>query len=113
MVVIGCAVGFLFAVIVLAASLVSFPLLLDRDVGLRVAVTTSLRVAARNPRTVLVWGLIVAVGLLLGSLPLFLGLIFVMPMLGHATWHLYRRAVTPAEPATGTGTAPAGGQAPA
>jgi uncharacterized membrane protein len=93
MTIIGCAVGFLFAVIVLAVSIVSFPLLLDRNVGLRVAVTTSTRVAAENPRTVLTWGAIVAGGLVLGSLPLFLGLIFVMPVLGHATWHLYRRAV--------------------
>jgi uncharacterized membrane protein len=93
MAIVGCAVGFLFALVVLAVSVVSFPLLLDRDVGLRVAVTTSIRVAAENPRTVLTWGAIVAAGLVIGSLPLFLGLIFVMPVLGHATWHLYRKAV--------------------
>ena len=97
MTVVGCAVGFLFAVIVLAVSIVSFPLLLDRDIGLRMAVTTSVRVAAENPRTVLSWGFIVAAGLVLGSLPLFLGLIFVMPVLGHATWHLYRKAVVAPE----------------
>jgi uncharacterized membrane protein len=78
---------------VLAVSVVSFPLLLDRNVGLRVAVTTSVRVMAENPQTVLTWGAIVAAGLVLGSAPLFLGLIFVMPVLGHATWHLYRHAV--------------------
>jgi uncharacterized membrane protein len=98
MTVVGCAVGFLFALIVLAVSIVSFPLLLDRDVGLRVAVTTSVRVAAENPRPVLTWGLIVAAALVLGSLPLFLGMIFVMPVLGHATWHLYRKAVVEPEP---------------
>jgi uncharacterized membrane protein len=98
MTVVGCAVGFLFAVIVLAVSVVSFPLLLDRDVGLRLAVTTSVRVAAENPRPVLTWGLIVAAALVLGSLPLFLGMIFVMPVLGHATWHLYRKAVVAPEP---------------
>lgn len=97
MTIIGCAVGFLFAVLVLGVSLVSFPLLLDSNVGLRVAVTTSVRVAAENPQTVLTWGAIVAGGLVLGSLPLFLGLIFVMPVLGHATWHLYRKAVVPPE----------------
>lgn len=97
MTIIGCAVGFLFAVIVLAVSVASFPLLLDRDVGLRVAVTTSVRVAAENPRAILTWGMIVAAALALGSLPLFLGLIFVMPVLGHATWHLYRKAVVAPE----------------
>ena len=83
---------------VLAASVVSFPLLLDRDVGLPMAIVTSARVFAHNPRAVLSWGAIVAAGLVLGSLPLFLGLIFVIPVLGHATWHLYRRAIEP--PAT-------------
>ena len=91
----GIAMGFLFAAVVLMTSLVSFPLLLDRQVGLPVAVLTSIRVAERNPGPVAVWGLIVAGMLALGSLPLFLGLIVVLPVLGHATWHLYRRAVEP------------------
>ena len=89
----GLPVGFLFACLVLVTSVVSFPLLLDRAVGLPVAVVTSVRVARRNPATVALWGLIVAVGLVLGSLPLLVGLAVVMPILGHATWHLYRRAV--------------------
>jgi uncharacterized membrane protein len=72
---------------------VSFPLLLDRDVGLGVAVWTSIRAVAANPRPMAIWGLIVAVGLAIGSLPVFLGLIVVMPVLGHATWHLYRKVV--------------------
>ena len=100
MILVGCGVGFLFAALVLATSVVSFPLLLDRDVGLPVAVITSMRVAAANPLPIAVWGLIVAGGLLLGSIPFFLGLIVVMPILGHATWHLYRRTVV-AEPSTG------------
>lgn len=90
---VGVGVGFLFAVLVLAISAVSVPLLLDRDVGLTAAILTSLRAVRTNPGTMAVWGLIVAAGLVLGSLPLFLGLIFVMPVLGHATWHLYRRVV--------------------
>ncbi len=94
MAVVGMAVGFVFAVIVLTISVVSFPLLIDRPVGLGVAVGTSLRAVAANPDTMAVWGLIVAGGLLLGSLPAFLGLIIVLPVLGHATWHLYRRVVT-------------------
>ena len=91
MILIGCATGFLFAAAVLVFSVVSFPLLLDRYVGLPAAVITSMRVAAANPVPIAAWGLIVAAGLVLGSLPLFLGLIVVMPVLGHATWHLYRR----------------------
>lgn len=100
MIVLGCGVGLLFATLVLATSVVSFPLLLDRDVGLPAAVVTSMRVAAANPVPIAVWGLIVAGGLLLGSIPFFLGLIVVMPILGHATWHLYRRVVV-AEPGRG------------
>ena len=77
----------------LAIGAVSFPLLLDRDVGFETAIATSVRVAAANPGTMALWGLIVAGGLVLGSIPLLFGLVFVMPVLGHATWHLYRAAV--------------------
>lgn len=93
MIILGCGVGFVFAAIVLCVSLVSFPLLIDRPVGVPVALATSLAVARQNPRTTAIWGLVVAVALLLGSIPFFVGLIFVLPILGHATWHLYRRAV--------------------
>lgn len=89
----GVPVGFVFAAIVLAVSSVSFPLLLDRKVGLPVAVVTSVRVARKNPVAIATWGAIVAGGLILGTIPLFLGLAVVLPILGHATWHLYRRAV--------------------
>lgn len=93
MTVVGVGVGFLFALLVLVISVVSFPLLLDRDVGLGAAVWTSVRVVTVNPRPMAIWGLIVAGGLVIGSIPLLLGLIFVMPVLGHATWHLYRKVV--------------------
>jgi uncharacterized membrane protein len=93
MTVIGCAVGFLFAALVLGASVVSIPLLLDRPMGTAQALATSWEVTRRNPVTVALWGLIVAVTLLAGALPFFLGLVFALPLLGHATWHLYRRAV--------------------
>jgi uncharacterized membrane protein len=89
----GCGIGFLFAVLVLAIGVISVPLMLDRDVGLGTAMVTSLRAVATNPGPMAVWGLTVAVGLVVGSIPLLLGLIFVMPILGHATWHLYRRVV--------------------
>jgi uncharacterized membrane protein len=92
---VGNLVGFLFAVLVLSISVVSFPLLLDRDVGAAVALLTSLRAVARNPFTMMLWGLIVAALLVVGSLPLFLGLSIIVPILGHATWHLYRRVVEP------------------
>lgn len=92
---IGVGVGFLFAVFVLAIGVVSVPLMLDRDAGLLAAIGTSLRVVGRNPGPMALWGLIVAAGLVLGSIPLLLGLIVVVPVLGHATWHLYRRAVVP------------------
>jgi uncharacterized membrane protein len=93
MLILGCGVGLIFAALVLASSVISFPLLLDHDVGLPVAVITSLCVARANPRPIALWGLIVTAGLAIGSIPLFLGLIVVLPILGHATWHLYRRAV--------------------
>jgi uncharacterized membrane protein len=93
MIVVGIGVGFLFALLVLMISVVSFPLLLDRNVGLDVAVGTSVRVVLANPGTMAIWGLIVACGLVIGSIPFLLGLAVVVPVLGHATWHLYRRVV--------------------
>jgi uncharacterized membrane protein len=91
MVVVGVGVGFVFAISVLAISVVSFPLLLDRDVGLGAAIATSVRAVAANPGPMALWGIIVSAGLVLGSIPLLVGLIVVMPILGHATWHLYRK----------------------
>lgn len=93
MILVGTGVGFLLAVAVLAVSVVSFPLLLDRDVSLPVAVTTSVRVAVENPVVIGAWGLIVAGLLAVGILPALIGLVVVLPVLGHATWHLYRAAV--------------------
>ena len=99
LIVVGNAVGFLFALTVLTISVVSFPLLLDRDVGAVVALLTSVRAVLRNPVPMAAWGLIVAALLLIGSLPLFFGLAVVMPILGHSTWHLYRDVVVPQESA--------------
>ncbi len=79
--------------LVLTISVVSFPMLLDRDVGLSTAVATSVRTVLTNPGPMAVWGLIVAGGLVIGSIPLLIGLIIIMPVLGHATWHLYRKVV--------------------
>ena len=95
LIIVGTGVGFLFAVLALTIGAVSFPLLLDRDVGAAVALLTSVRVVAANPLTMALWGCIVAALLIASSVPFFLGLTVVMPVLGHATWHLYRRAVEP------------------
>lgn len=90
---VGIAVGAVFAAVAFAISAVSFPLLLDRDTGVAVAVETSLRAIRENPGVMALWGLVVAGGLVLGSLPALAGLIVVMPLLGHATWKLYRKLV--------------------
>ena len=95
LIVVGNLVGFLFAAVALTISVVSFPLLLDRDVGAAVALLTSVRVVVANPLTMALWGLIVAALLVLGSLPMFIGLAVTLPLLGHATWHVYRKAVAP------------------
>jgi uncharacterized membrane protein len=95
LIVVGCGVGFLFALVALCVSVVSFPLMLDRHAGAGDAMVTSLRAVARNPVPMAVWGLIVAVLLVAGSLPAFLGLAVVIPLLGHATWHLYRETIEP------------------
>jgi len=93
LIVVGCGVGFLFAVAALVTTVVAFPLLLDREVGLGTAVLTSIRAAQANPGPIAAWGLVVAGGLVLGAIPLFIGLVIVMPVLCHATWHLYRKLV--------------------
>lgn len=93
LIVIGNAVGFLIALATFAVSVVSFPMLLDRKTTAARAVVTSIRAVAANPVTMLLWGLFVALSLAIGSLPFLVGLVIVVPVLGHATWHLYRRVV--------------------
>lgn len=95
MIVLGIGVGFLFALAAMMISVVSFPLLLDQDVGLDTAVSTSVKAVISNPVPMAVWGLTVAGLLVLGSIPAFVGLVVVVPVLGHATWHLYRKLVVP------------------
>src|SRR3954471_13731745 len=93
LIMIGCGTGFLFALAALCISAVSFPLMLDRHAGALDAMVTSLRVVAKNPVPMAAWGLIVAMLLALGTIPAFLGLAVVIPLLGHATWHLYRKVI--------------------
>ena len=90
---IGVATGFVFALVVLSISVVSFPLLLDRHVAVSTAIATSVRAMQVNPGPMLAWGFIVGASLVLGMLPVLVGLIVVLPVLGHATWHLYRKVV--------------------
>jgi uncharacterized membrane protein len=93
LILIGNFVGFLFALVCFTISVVAFPLVLDRDVSAPAAIVTSVRAVLANPVTMLAWALFVVAALILGSLPLLLGLVIVLPVLGHATWHLYRKVV--------------------
>jgi uncharacterized membrane protein len=95
LIVVGCGVGFLFALVALCISVVSFPMMLDRHANAGEAMVTSLRAVARNPMPMAAWGSIVAGLLVLGTVPFFLGLAVVIPVLGHATWHLYREVIVP------------------
>jgi uncharacterized membrane protein len=99
LIILGNLIGFLFALVVLSTTVIAFPLLLDRDVGAYAAIETSARAVLSNPVPLLLWGLIVAVALLIGSLPILAGLAVVIPVFGHATWHLYRKLVEAPAPA--------------
>ena len=90
---VGCGAGFIFATVVFTLSVVSFPMLVDRDVSAATAVRTSVRAVLANVTVMGMWAFIVASALLIGSLPFFVGLAVVLPVLGHATWHLYRKVV--------------------
>lgn len=90
----GCGVGAIFAGLVLFTTLIAFPMLMDHPVGLPIAVRTSMKVCIKNPYATTAWGMIVGGALFLSAIPFFLGLIIVLPWLGHATWHLYRMTVS-------------------
>src|ERR1700682_5218531 len=95
LIIVGWGVGFLFALVALCISVVSFPLMLDRHATAIDAIRTSLQAVMKNPFAMAAWGLIVAALLVIVSLPCFVGLAVVLPVLGHATWHLYRKVVEP------------------
>jgi uncharacterized membrane protein len=95
LIIVGNLVGFILAVFVLEIGVISFPLLLDRNVGAAVAMATSVRAVTYNPVVMAAWGVIVAVGLAVGFLFALVGLAVIVPILGHATWHLYRKVVAP------------------
>jgi len=93
LILVGSGVGLVFSIIVLSVSVVSFPMLLDRRVSAWTAAQTSIRAVLANPVSIGLWGIIVAASLAVGTLTLFVGLAIVLPVLGHATWHLYRSLV--------------------
>jgi uncharacterized membrane protein len=93
LILVGNFAGFIFALVALCTSAVAFPLMLDRDVGALEAVKTSAKVVAASPGPMLLWGMIIAGALFWGALPFLAGLIIVLPVLGHSTWHIYRKAV--------------------
>jgi uncharacterized membrane protein len=91
----GTTVGFLFAVAAFSISVVAFPLLLDKPVSAVTAASISIKAVISNPSVMAVWGFIVVVLLIAGTIPFLIGLAVVIPVLGHATWHLYRKLVEP------------------
>lgn len=93
MIVLGLGAGFLFALVAMTISVAAFPMLVDRDVGLDTAIRTSYRAVVANPGPMALWGLLVAAILLAGTVVVFVGLVVAVPVLGHATWHLYRKLV--------------------
>jgi uncharacterized membrane protein len=93
LIVYGTLLGFIFAFIALAISVVAFPLLLDRPASAATAVAVSIRAVTSNLVVMAVWGLIVVVLLIAGAIVFLIGLAAVLPILGHATWHLYRKVV--------------------
>lgn len=93
LIIIGNAVGLVFAAVALCTTVIAFPLLLDRNVGVYAAIGTSIRAVQANPLPMVLWGLIVSAALLIGAIPMLIGLAVVIPVLGHSTWHLYRKVV--------------------
>lgn len=92
---VGHVVGAALALAVFSISVISYPLLMDRDLDVVTAIITSVQTVMMSPGPMIAWGLIVVVTLVVAAAPAFLGLIVALPVLGHATWHLYRRAVLP------------------
>ena len=92
---IGTGVGAILSAVLFTATVVSMPMLLDRETNFVTAMLTSLRVVSENPAVMLAWAAILSGAVLLSMLPAFLGLIVTLPVLGHTTWHLYQRAVPP------------------
>ncbi len=93
LIIIGNVVGALFALLAFGISVIAFPLILDRHVDMITAALTSIQAVFTNPVPMMLWATIVVAALLFGALPLLLGLAIALPILGHATWHLYRKVM--------------------
>ena len=102
----GNLVGAALSLILFSLTVVSFPLLLDRDIDAVTAMITSVRAVVMSPLPMIGWAAVIVGLLALSSLPYFLGLLVTLPVLGHATWHLYRRIVVPLEPSDTAAAAP-------
>ena len=94
---VGTCIGAFLSAVLFTVTVIAMPMLLDRETDFVSAMLTSVRVVAQNPGVMLTWAAIISVTMLLSLVPAFLGLIFTLPILGHTTWHLYRRTVAPAE----------------
>ena len=92
---IGNAVGAALSLVLFSLTVVSFPLLLDRDVDFVTAMITSVRAVVTSPLPMISWAAVIVVLLIASALPYFLGLLVTLPVLGHTTWHVYRRIVAP------------------
>lgn len=91
--IVGHLIGAGFALVVFSLSVVSFPLMVDRKTDFVTALITSIRTVRSNPKLMILWGAMIGLALLAGFVSLFIGLMLVLPVLGHASWHLYRRVV--------------------
>ena len=98
MLLVGSIIGALMALAFYAITVVSLPMLVDREIDFITAIIVSLATVRSNKFVLLVWAVWITVTLFFAMLPLFLGLLVVLPVLGHATWHLYRRSVNPSDP---------------
>ncbi len=110
MLIVGSLVGAMLALAFFAITVVSLPMLVDRRIDFITAIIVSLGTVRSNPGVMLSWAALIAVLLFLAMLPAFLGLLVILPLLGHATWHLYRRAVSPSGLALGHNPEEAGGR---
>lgn len=91
MLVVGTLIGAGFAVALFSFTVVGLPLLLDREVDFITAIITSIQAVALNLPVMAAWAAIIATGLFMGIMPFFIGLFIALPVLGHASWHMYRR----------------------
>lgn len=90
MLVIGTVVGAALAALLFALTVVAVPMLMDRDIDVVTAMITSVRAVLENREAMIFWGLMIVAGTIVAMLPLFIGMIFVFPVLGHTSWHVYR-----------------------